>query len=128
MVGRTGVLTPVAELRPVELAGSTISRATLHNAEQIARQDIRIGDHVWLVKAGDVIPAIESSIPEKRTGAEKVFAMPASCPVCGGEARFGRRRAHFLLLRVFVGAGRRHRIRDRAFRFWLADEKRTGED
>ena len=86
-VGRTGVLTPVAELRPVELAGSTISRATLHNAEQIARQDIRIGDHVWLVKAGDVIPAIESSIPEKRTGAEKVFAMPASCPVCGGEAR-----------------------------------------
>ena len=86
-VGRTGVLTPVAELRPVELAGSTISRATLHNAEQIARQDIRIGDHVWLVKAGDVIPAIESSIPEKRTGDEKVFAMPASCPVCGGEAR-----------------------------------------
>ena len=84
-VGRTGVLTPVAELRPVELAGSTIARATLHNADQIARQDIRIGDHVWLVKAGDVIPAIESSIPEKRTGAEKVFAMPSACPVCGGE-------------------------------------------
>ena len=84
-VGRTGVLTPVAELKPVELAGSTISRATLHNADQVARQDIRIGDHVWLVKAGDVIPAIESSIPEKRTGGEKVFKMPPVCPVCGGE-------------------------------------------
>ncbi len=84
-VGRTGVLTPVAELRPVELAGSTISRATLHNADQIARQDIRVGDHVWLVKAGDVIPAIESSIPDKRTGAEKAFEMPSACPVCGGE-------------------------------------------
>ena len=86
-VGRTGILTPVAELRPTDLAGSTISRATLHNADQIARQDIRIGDHVWLVKAGDVIPAIESSIPEKRTGGEVVFSMPRSCPVCGGETR-----------------------------------------
>ena len=86
-VGRTGILTPVAELKPVCLAGSTISRATLHNADQIARQDIRIGDRVWLVKAGDVIPAIESSIPEKRTGVEKVFEMPSACPVCGGEVR-----------------------------------------
>ena len=84
-VGRTGILTPVAELRPTELAGSVISRATLHNADQVARQDIRIGDHVWIVKAGDVIPAIESSIPEKRTGAEVVFEMPRRCPVCGGE-------------------------------------------
>ena len=83
-VGRTGILTPVAELRPTELAGSTISRATLHNADQIARQDIRIGDHVWLVKAGDVIPAVDSVIVEKRTGAERPFAMPASCPECGG--------------------------------------------
>ena len=86
-VGRTGILTPVAELRPTELAGSTISRATLHNADQIARQDIRIGDHVWLVKAGDVIPAVESVIAAKRTGAERVFEMPTSCPVCGGEVR-----------------------------------------
>ena len=84
-VGRTGILTPVAELAPTELAGSVIARATLHNADQIARQDIRIGDHVWLVKAGDVIPAVESSIPEKRTGAERVFEMPRTCPVCGGE-------------------------------------------
>lgn len=83
-VGRTGILTPVAELKPVPLAGSVIARATLHNADQIARQDIRIGDHVWLVKAGDVIPAVDSVIPEKRTGAEKVFEMPTACPVCGG--------------------------------------------
>jgi DNA ligase (NAD+) len=86
-VGRTGILTPVAELRPVQLAGSVISRATLHNADQIARQDIRIGDKVWLVKAGDVIPAIESPIPEKRDGSERVFSMPACCPVCGGEVK-----------------------------------------
>ena len=84
-VGRTGILTPVAELTPTELAGSVISRATLHNADQIARQDIRVGDHVWLVKAGDVIPAIESPMPEKRTGSEQVFEMPRTCPVCGGE-------------------------------------------
>jgi len=86
-VGRTGVLTPVAELEPVELAGSVISRATLHNADQIARQDIRIGDRVWLVKAGDVIPAVESVLAEKRTGAETPFSMPERCPVCGGETR-----------------------------------------
>ena len=85
-VGRTGILTPVAELRPTELAGSTISRATLHNADQIARQDIRIGDHVWIVKAGDVIPAVDSVIVEKRTGSEVAFSMPAVCPVCGGAA------------------------------------------
>lgn len=84
-VGRTGILTPVAELTPTEIAGSVVSRATLHNADQIARQDIRVGDHVWLVKAGDVIPAIDSVIPEKRTGAERSFVMPTTCPVCGGE-------------------------------------------
>ncbi len=83
-VGRTGTLTPVAELRPVRLAGSVISRATLHNADQIARQDIRIGDRVWIVKAGDVIPAIDSVITARRTGAERVFEMPRVCPVCGG--------------------------------------------
>ncbi len=86
-VGRTGVLTPVAELRPVELAGSTIARATLHNADQIARQDIRVGDHVWLVKAGDVIPAVDSVIVEKRAEGAAEFKMPTKCPVCGGEVR-----------------------------------------
>ncbi len=85
-VGRTGILTPVAELTPTELAGSVIARATLHNADQIARQDIRVGDKVWLVKAGDVIPAIDSVVTEKRTGEEQIFIMPSKCPVCGGEA------------------------------------------
>ena len=89
-VGRTGVLTPVAELEPVLLAGSEIARATLHNADEIARKDIRIGDRVWVVKAGDVIPAIESVLTGKRDGTETVFAMPAACPECGGAvARIG---------------------------------------
>lgn len=83
-VGRSGVLTPVAELEPVELAGSVISRATLHNADQIAEQDIRIGDHVWIVKAGDVIPAIDGVLREKRTDAVVPYAFPSACPVCGG--------------------------------------------
>lgn len=81
-VGRTGVLTPVAELQPVFLAGSTIARATLHNADYIQAKDIRIGDTIWLAKAGDVIPAIEASIPEQRTGEERLFTMPEMCPVC----------------------------------------------
>ena len=89
-VGRTGVLTPVAELEPVLLAGSEIARATLHNADEIARKDIRIGDRVWVVKAGDVIPAIESVLTDKRDGTEVVFAMPSACPECGGAvARIG---------------------------------------
>ncbi|MDD5705043.1 MAG: NAD-dependent DNA ligase LigA [Kiritimatiellae bacterium] len=82
-VGRTGVLTPVAELQPVALAGSVVARATLHNADEIARKDLRIGDHVWVVKAGDVIPAVETVIHEKRDGSETVFRMPANCPACG---------------------------------------------
>jgi len=83
-VGRSGVLTPVAELEPVELAGSVISRATLHNADQIAEQDVRIGDHVWLVKAGDVIPAIDGILKEKRTPDVVPYVFPDACPVCGG--------------------------------------------
>jgi DNA ligase (NAD+) len=78
------VLTPVAQLRPVELCGSVISRATLHNADQVKRQDIRVGDSVWIVKAGDVIPAVESVIVEKRNGGELPFEMPQTCPICGG--------------------------------------------
>ena len=82
-VGRTGILTPVAELVPVFLSGSTIARATLHNADEIALHDFRVGDHVWLVKAGDVIPALESVVFEKRSGLEVPFEMPKTCPVCG---------------------------------------------
>lgn len=83
-VGRTGVLTPVAELEPVRLAGSIIARATLHNFDEIARKNVRVGDHVWLVKAGDVIPAIESVITEKRGTAASAFIPPATCPACNG--------------------------------------------
>jgi DNA ligase (NAD+) len=81
-VGRSGVLTPVAELEPVFVAGSTVSRATLHNEEEIARKDLRIGDRVLIEKAGDVIPAVVKVLTEERDGSEKVFNMPKHCPVC----------------------------------------------
>jgi len=81
-VGRSGVLTPVAELEPVFVAGSTVSRATLHNEEEIARKDLRIGDRVVVEKAGDVIPAVAKVLTEERDGTEKVFRMPTHCPVC----------------------------------------------
>lgn len=84
-VGRTGALTPVAELTPVPLAGSVISRATLHNEDYIKDKDIRIGDRVVIQKAGDVIPEVDHSISEERTGNEKEFKMPKHCPVCGAE-------------------------------------------
>lgn len=83
-VGRGGTLTPVAELEPVFLDGSTISRATLHNADEIRRKDIRIGDAVVIEKAGMVIPAVVRSLPDRRTGAEREFVMPDRCPSCGG--------------------------------------------
>ena len=83
-VGRTGAVTPVAELEPVFLDGSTIARATLHNAEDIARKDIRVGDVVVIEKAGMVIPAVVRPCLEKRTGKEKPFVMPDQCPACGG--------------------------------------------
>jgi DNA ligase (NAD+) len=81
-VGRTGALTPVAELAPVSLAGSVISRATLHNEDNISTKDIRIGDHVVIQKAGDVIPEVDHVVFEKRSGNEVVFQMPKRCPVC----------------------------------------------
>jgi len=82
-VGRTGTLTPVAHLRPAKVAGSTVARATLHNLDEVRRKDIRIGDHVVLQKAGDVIPEVVRPFPERRTGVERVFEMPIACPVCG---------------------------------------------
>jgi DNA ligase (NAD+) len=81
-VGRTGALTPVAELEPVFLAGSTISRATLHNADELQRKDIRVGDMVIIEKAGEVIPAVTGVVLEKRTGKETVFVFPTQCPEC----------------------------------------------
>ncbi|MGD0863183.1 MAG: NAD-dependent DNA ligase LigA [Candidatus Limnocylindrales bacterium] len=82
-VGRTGTLTPVAHMRPAKVAGSTVARATLHNLDEVRRKDVRIGDWIVLQKAGDVIPEVVRSLPERRTGAEREFEMPAVCPVCG---------------------------------------------
>ncbi|MDR1070139.1 MAG: NAD-dependent DNA ligase LigA [Gracilibacteraceae bacterium] len=84
-VGRTGVLTPTAVLEDVLLAGSVVGRATLHNLDNIRAKDIRIGDHVVIHKAGDIIPEVLRSLPDKRGGAETVFEMPEECPACGGQ-------------------------------------------
>jgi DNA ligase (NAD+) len=84
-VGRTGALTPVANLEPVSLAGTTVSRATLHNPDEVKRLGVRIGDWVLIEKGGDVIPKVLKVIQSKRTGEEKAFRMPKHCPVCGGE-------------------------------------------
>lgn len=89
-VGRTGVITPVAILRPVLVAGSTVSRATLHNEDEIRRLDVRIGDTVVLQKAGDVIPDIVRVVTELRTGKEKVFDWPTHIPECGGDGSIER--------------------------------------
>jgi DNA ligase (NAD+) len=86
-VGRTGVLTPVAHLKPVKLAGTVVKRASLHNEDEINRKDIRIGDTVVIEKAGEIIPQVVESLKDKRTGGEKKFHMPKSCPVCGAEVR-----------------------------------------
>jgi DNA ligase (NAD+) len=82
-VGRSGVLTPVAELEPVLLAGSTISRATLHNAEEVQRKDIRVGDYVYIEKGGDVIPKVVKVITERRDEGSIPWEMPTECPICG---------------------------------------------
>ncbi len=84
-VGRTGALTPVAVLDPTPLAGTTITRATLHNEDEIRRKDIRIGDTVIIEKGGDIIPQVVKVVESKRKGTEKKFSMPKSCPVCGAE-------------------------------------------
>lgn len=85
-VGRTGVITPMAILEPVKVAGSTISKTTLHNEDFVNEKDLRIGDKVIIQKAGDVIPEIVEALKNKRTGNEKKFEMPKYCPVCGAEA------------------------------------------
>jgi len=82
-VGRTGVLTPTAQLAPVRLAGTTVSRATLHNLDFIRARDIMLGDTVIVRKAGDIIPEVVTSLPAKRDGSEKIFEMPTHCPSCG---------------------------------------------
>ncbi|MEK6698390.1 MAG: NAD-dependent DNA ligase LigA [Nitrospirota bacterium] len=84
-VGRTGAITPVAALKPVRIGGVTVSRSTLHNWDEIERKDIRIGDAVVVERAGDVIPHVVTVIKEKRTGKEKKFPPPKTCPVCGSQ-------------------------------------------
>jgi DNA ligase (NAD+) len=86
-VGRTGVLTPVAVLEPVEIGGTTVSRATLHNEDEIRRLGVRVGDTVVVGRAGDVIPDVRKILKELRTGKEKIFHFPAKCPVCGGPVK-----------------------------------------
>jgi len=102
-VGRTGALTPVAELDPVFLAGSTISRATLHNEDYIRQKDIRLGDTVKIEKAGEVIPAVVDVVLARRTGKEVSFRFPTTCPECSSKVarapgnRRGRRRRRLAL-------------------------------
>lgn len=86
-VGRTGALTPVAHLRPVKVAGTTVSRATLHNEDEIKRKDIRVGDTVIIHKAGDIIPEIVKVLPQLRPSHSKPFAFPTHCPVCNGAVK-----------------------------------------
>lgn len=86
-VGRTGVLTPVAVLEPVEIGGTTVSRATLHNEDEIRRLEVRIGDTVVVGRAGDVIPDVKKVLKELRTGRERIFHFPGKCPVCGGPVK-----------------------------------------
>ncbi len=84
-VGRTGALTPVAVMRPVHVAGTTVTHATLHNEDEIVRLGVRIGDTVVIEKAGDIIPKVVKVLTEVRTGKEKRFLMPTTCPVCGSK-------------------------------------------
>jgi DNA ligase (NAD+) len=89
-VGRTGKLTPVAELEPVLLAGTTVKRATLHNEDQIKRLDVRVGDTVLIQKAGEIIPEVVSVVTAKRSGREKLFHFPKECPECGSKISKGK--------------------------------------
>jgi DNA ligase (NAD+) len=82
-VGRTGILTPVVDFDPVRLSGATVSRATLHNEDEMRRKDVREGDWVLVRRAGEVIPEVVKPLPERRTGAERPFVFPETCPVCG---------------------------------------------
>ncbi len=103
-VGRTGTITPVAELEPVFLAGSTISRATLHNFDEIRRKDIRTGDYAVIEKGGDVIPKVVEVLKEKRSADSKEFPLPDKCPVCGSELERPEGEANIYCINYFCPA------------------------
>lgn len=113
-VGRTGALTPVAQMEPVQLAGTTVSRATLHNEDEIRRKDVRIGDPVIIQKAGDIIPEVVRVLTEKRTGNEREFVMPTACPVCGSPVE---KRPGEAVLRCTGGASCRAQLQARVEHF-----------
>jgi DNA ligase (NAD+) len=109
-VGRTGALTPVACLRPVRLGGTTITRATLHNEDEIKRLDVRLGDTVVIQRAGDVIPDVVKVLKRMRTGQEKKFQMPKKCPVCGAKVVRPKGEAVHRCSNKKCGAQQRQRI------------------
>lgn len=110
-VGRTGTLTPVAMLEPVQVGGVTVSRATLHNMDEIRKKDIRIGDNALITRAGDVIPKVVAILPADRTGTEQMFDMPAYCPVCRSQAQRLEGEAAVKCINAACPAQRKERIR-----------------
>jgi DNA ligase (NAD+) len=112
-VGRTGKLTPVAKLEPVQLTGTTVSRATLHNEDEIERRDVRIGDTVLIEKAGEIIPQVVKVVTSKRPPGTVAFAMPRRCPVCGSRAA----RADGEVARYCAGASCAAQLRERLLHF-----------
>ncbi|MFP6720920.1 MAG: NAD-dependent DNA ligase LigA [Candidatus Poribacteria bacterium] len=109
-VGRTGVLTPVATLDPVEIAGARIKNATLHNEQEITRKDIRVGDWIVLERSGDVIPKVVSVLAEKRSGWEKVFRFPNTCPSCGEQVQRSEQETAIRCINVECPDQRKRRI------------------
>ena len=110
-VGRTGTLTPVAMLEPVQVGGVMVSRATLHNMDEIQKKDIRIGDNARITRAGDVIPKVVDILPADRTGEEQVFEMPSHCPVCRSRVRRLEGEAAVKCINAACQAQRKERIR-----------------
>ncbi|WDP88233.1 MAG: NAD-dependent DNA ligase LigA [Desulfobacter sp.] len=110
-VGRTGTLTPVAVLEPVNVGGVVVSRATLHNADEIKRKDIRIGDRALVTRAGDVIPKVVKVFPQERKGNEKPFVMPGTCPECGSAAHRSEEEAAVKCVNAACPAQFKERVR-----------------